>query len=98
MGYIIKLIYITAVDRELHEKPIFEMMTDSRFEDYVDDLQLVDAMHFIRKYGNRAVHSGGTTPEASLQSQKYLHFSTGKLCIGLGMIILIRNRLKSEIK
>ena len=86
MEYIIKLIYTTVVDREIYGKTTFEMMTDPRFVDYVDDPRLMDAMHFIRKHGNLAVHSGGTTEEESFQALRYLHFSVGELCILLGLI------------
>ena len=86
MEYIIKLIYTTVVDREICGKTTFDMMTDFRFEDYVDDTQLMDAMHYIRKHGNQAVHGGGTTAEESMQALKYLHFAVGELCIMLGLI------------
>ena len=86
MEYIIKLIYTTVVDREIYGVTTFEMMTDSRFVEYVDDPQLMDAMHYIRKHGNQAVHSGGTTAETSLHALKYLHFAVGELCIMLGLI------------
>ena len=86
MEYIVKLIYTTAIDSDINGLTVFQMMTDSRFVDYVDAQQLIDAMHFIRKYGNHAVHSGGISSDTALQVLQYLHLAVGELCISLGLI------------
>lgn len=84
--YIIKLIYTTVIESNIFGKTTFDMMTDPRFVDYVDAPQLLDAMHFIRKHGNQAVHYGGISAETALQALKYLHYAVGELCIGMKLI------------
>lgn len=84
--YIIKLIYTTTIDSNICGMTTFDMMSDSRFIDYVDAPQLLDAMHFIRKYGNQSIHQGGVSPEIALQALQYLHYTIGELCISMGLI------------
>ena len=47
---------------------------------------LFDAIHFIRKLGNQAVHQGNLTKAEALEVLKRLHFVMGEACIFLDLI------------
>ena len=55
MEYVVKLLYGAAID-DIRGKTVFEMATDYRFIQYVNDQILLNSIHYIRKMGNVAVH------------------------------------------
>ena len=58
--YIVKTIYISLVGDD-HGYTTFEMMTDSRFIDYIDDRTFMNSVHYVRKMGNIAIHESDIT-------------------------------------
>lgn len=62
MELIIKWIY--KVDKSirlpLYGDSLMDMMTNPDFVDNLDNPELLDFLHLIRKLGNKAIHSGGT--------------------------------------
>lgn len=86
MESIVRLVYYSVVGKPMMSMTTFEMATDPRFENYVDDSTILDAIHIVRKIGNVAVHDGTTTKEEALSSLEQLHYLVGEVCIQMGAI------------
>ncbi len=84
MEFVVKMIYAAVVSED-YGFTVFEMITDVRFTDYVNDPTLINTIHYIRKMGNVAVHEGDITVEESLRILEELHFLVGEFCILLGL-------------
>lgn len=85
MEFIVKMIYASLVGQD-YGFTVFEMITDVRFTDYVNDPTLVNTIHYIRKMGNVAVHEGELSKDESLKILEELHFLVGEFCILLGLV------------
>lgn len=84
MEFIVKMIYASLTGE--YGVSVFEMVTDTRFVDYVNDQILINSIHYIRKMGNVAVHQGDLKSEDSMKVLEELHFLVGEFCILLGLI------------
>ena len=80
MEYVVKLLYGAAID-SIQGKTVFEMATDYRFIQYVNDQILLNSIHYIRKMGNVAVHEGALSVDEALKVLEELHFLVGEICI-----------------
>ena len=80
MEYVVKLLYGAAID-SIQGKTVFEMATDYRFIQYVNDQILLNSLHYIRKMGNVAVHEGALSVDEALKVLEELHFLVGEICI-----------------
>ena len=80
MEYVVKLLYGAAID-DIRGKTVFEMATDYRFIQYVNDQILLNSIHYIRKMGNVAVHEGVLSVDEALKVLEELHFLVGEICI-----------------
>ena len=80
MEYVVKLIFWWATG-ENQGQTVYEMTTDPRFLQYVNDGVLLNSIHYIRKMGNMAVHEGNMTAEDSVAVLEQLHFLAGEICI-----------------
>ena len=80
MEYVVKLLYGAAID-DIRGKTVFEMATDYRFIQYVNDQILLNSIHYIRKMGNVAVHEGALSVDEALKVLEELHFLAGEICI-----------------
>lgn len=80
MEYVVKLLYGAAID-DIRGKTVFEMATDYRFIQYVNDQILLNSIHYIRKMGNVAVHEGALSADEALKVLEELHFLVGEICI-----------------
>ena len=80
MEFVVKLLYGSAID-DIRGKTVFEMATDDRFTQYVNDQVLLNSIHYIRKMGNVAVHEGVLSADEALRVLEELHFLVGEICI-----------------
>ena len=80
MEYVVKLLYGADID-SIQGKTVFEMATDYRFIQYVNDQILLNSIHYIRKMGNVAVHEGVLSVDEALKVLEELHFLVGEICI-----------------
>ena len=80
MEYVVKLLYGAAID-SIQGKTVFEMATDYRFTQYINDPVLLNSIHYIRKMGNVAVHEGALNSDEALKVLQELHFLVGEICI-----------------
>lgn len=84
MEFIVKMIYASLTGD--YGVSVFEMVTDVRFVDYVNDEILINSIHYIRKMGNVAVHQGDLKSEDAQKVLEELHFLVGEFCILLGLV------------
>ena len=72
-----KLIYMAAHNRKMEELTFADILSDKTVRDFVRSRDIMDAFHFIRKIGNRAVHGyplvGGEREEALQSHASILH-------------------------
>lgn len=82
-----KFIYMAAHKQEMEEMTFSDILSDPTFRRFVNDRDMMDAFHFIRKTGNRAVHGdSGETQEDAIDVLYDLHFIAGKTACMLGLI------------
>ena len=83
--YLVKLLYSTYVSRYTEGLSIYEMLTDTAFVRYVDNRELIDRIHFVRRYGNRAVHENNVEADEARKVLEALHAIVGDTCVFLGL-------------
>ncbi len=84
MEFIVKMIFSSLISYDMGQT-VFEMITDQRFIDYINDATLINSIHFIRKMGNVAAHDGSLTQDEALKVLEELHFITGEFIILLAL-------------
>ncbi len=80
MEFIVKMLY-SAVAGDPRGKTVFDMLSDYNVKQYLGDQTLPNAIHFIRKMGNIAVHEDSLTVNEALQVLETLHFLVGEVAI-----------------
>ena len=83
--YIVRLMYTAAIQTEANQLTVYDMLCSPDFVMYLDDRTLLNAIHFIRRKGNIAVHQGGLTEKEAFDVVEQLHFVAGEVCIFLGL-------------
>ena len=86
MEYMVKLLYGAQINPDIRGLTMFDMLSDYDFMDYMDNRSLLDAIHYIRKKGNQAVHEGNMNAQDAVLVLEKLHFVTGEICIKMGII------------
>ena len=82
-----KFIYMTAHKEEMEGLTFMDILSDDTFRRFIRNRDVMDAFHYIRKNGNRAVH--GESQESSEQAidvLQDLHFVVGETACILGLI------------
>lgn len=86
MEYLVKFIYTSILgEAASNGLTAFEMITDARFTDYINDPTVISSIHYIRKMGNVAVHDGTLTNDESMKVLEELQFLVGETAILLGL-------------
>ena len=83
--YIVRLMYTAAIQTDANQLTVYDMLCTPDFVMYLDDRTLLNAIHFIRRKGNTAVHQGGLTEKDAVEVVEQLHFVAGEVCIFLGL-------------
>ncbi|NCC87847.1 MAG: DUF4145 domain-containing protein [Clostridia bacterium] len=86
MEYIVKMLYGSVISTDINGLTMFDMLSDPAFVIYIDDRPLLDAIHYIRKLGNQAVHQGNLTKSDAVEVLKQLHYVTGEVCVFFDLI------------
>ena len=82
-----KLIYMAAHNRQMEELSFAEILADRTVRDFIRSRDIMDAFHFIRKNGNRAVHEDTQwNVDDALDVLQDLHYITGETACMLGLI------------
>lgn len=85
LEYLVKLIFSSKIENS-DNLNIYEMVSDQRFIDFIDDKYTMNSIHYVRKMGNVAVHEGELSSEESLKMLENLHFFVGETMIRFGIV------------
>ena len=82
-----KFIYLAAHNQEMEDLSFVDILSDPAVKRYVNSKDVMDAFHYIRKTGNRAVHTDSQErPEDALAVLEDLHYVVGETACLLGLI------------
>lgn len=82
-----KLIYMAAHNQQMGEMTFADILADRVVRDFIRSRDIMDAFHFIRKNGNRAVHEDTQWDvDDALDVLQDLHYITGETACMLGLI------------
>lgn len=85
LEYMIKLIFASKIENA-DNRSIYDMVSDQRFIDFIDDKYTMNAIHYIRKMGNVANHKGELSESEALSVLENLHFFVGEMMLRFGKI------------
>lgn len=82
-----KFIFLAAHNEQMENMNFVDILADPTVRDFIGDRKVMNAFHYIRKSGNRAVHGDDpeTTGEA-IDVLEELHFVAGETACMLGLI------------
>lgn len=80
-------IYRAAHNQKAAELSFADILGDPVVRDYINDRKVMNAFHYIRKNGNRAVHGDETaTSEEAVEVLEDFHFVAGETACMMGLI------------
>lgn len=82
----VKLVYLTKGWDIPQHAGLMELVSNSDFEDYIGDEQVIRNIHFIRRIGNQGAHGQTIRKNDSLQSLACLHALIGEWLLMVGVI------------
>lgn len=85
--YLVKLFYGVRISSEFAGMSLFEILSDNKFIEQIGNLEVLKAIHLIRRKGNHAVHEGNMTFDEAMEVLKKLHYSVGEICILLQVVV-----------
>lgn len=86
LEYIVTFIYKTQVTDKSYNPSLFEMMSDYRFINVINNSAVIDAMHYVRKVGNYSAHGTIVNKEESICVLDNLAYIVGEISVNLGLI------------
>ncbi|MDD4157385.1 MAG: DEAD/DEAH box helicase family protein [Candidatus Cloacimonetes bacterium] len=86
LEYVVKLVYQLKNNNVPQRSSLFELVSSEDFTSFIDDVSMLNALHYIRKVGNIAVHNDEVSKEEALLSLKQLHIFIGELLLKFGLI------------
>jgi len=86
LEYLVKLVYQLRNGTVPQRSSLFELVSSEDFTNFINDASMINALHYIRKVGNIAIHNEEVSQKEALLSLKQLHIFTGELLIKLDLI------------
>ncbi len=86
LEYLVKLVYQLRNENVPQRSSLFELVSSEDFTNFINDASMLNALHYIRKVGNIAIHNDEVSQKEALLSLKQLHIFTGELLIKLDLI------------
>ena len=86
LEYLVKLVYQSRNNNIPQRSSLFELVSSEDFTNFVNDASMLNALHYIRKVGNIAIHNEEVSPKEALFSLKQLYLFTGELLVKLDFI------------
>ena len=86
LEYLVKLVYQLRNENVPQRSSLFELVSSEDFTNFINDASMLNALHYIRKVGNIAIHDGEVSQKEALLSLKQLYIFTGELLIKLDLI------------
>ena len=82
-----KFLYMAAHNQEMEDLSFVDLLSDPAVKKFVNSRDVMDAFHYIRKTGNRAVHTDSQErPEDALAVLEDLHYIIGETACLLGLV------------
>ena len=82
-----KFIFLAAHNEQMETMNFVDILDDPAVREFIDDRKVMNAFHYIRKSGNRAVHGDDQeTAEDAIEVLEDLHFVAGETACMLGLI------------
>lgn len=82
-----KFIYLAAHNEQIGLLSFADILSDPVVREFIHNRHVMNAFHFIRKSGNRAVHGDEEeSPEEAIDVLEDLHFVAGETACMLGLI------------
>ena len=82
-----KFIFLAAHNEQMESMSFVDILNDQAVRTFIDDRKVMNAFHFIRKTGNRAVHGDDQeTAEDAIDVLEDLHYVAGETACMLGLI------------
>ncbi len=86
LEYLVKLVYQLRNNDIPERSSLFELVTATDFTSFINNEEMLSALHYIRKIGNIAVHNEEVSKREAMTSLKLLYDFTGELLIKLDLI------------
>ena len=86
LEYLVKLVYQLRNENVPQRSSLFELVSSEDFTNFINDASMLNALHYIRKVGNIAIHDDEVSQKEALLSLKQLYIFTGELLIKLELI------------
>lgn len=86
LEYLVKLVYQSRNNNVPQRSSLFELVSSEDFTNFINDASMLNALHYIRKVGNIAIHNDEVSQKEALFSLKQLHIFTGELLVKLDLI------------
>lgn len=92
--YVIKFIFLTYLKIIPNDLTLIDMINNDKFKEFIDDNQLINSIHYIRKMRNIAVHEGSLNSDDAIKVLEELHFVISEFCIMFELISDYDNFIK----
>ena len=86
LEYMVDIIYFLKSLPTVEHESLYNKVTKTEFVEYINDDDLLRALHYIRKAGNRAAHVGDTTKPQSFFALLNLYDFVGSVLVKIGLI------------
>ena len=86
LEYIVKFIYKSALDVDIQDKNLCDMLREYSFVKFIGDEGIISEMHTIRKFGNSAIHDHIGSKSDAIDVLESLLYVVGELFITLGLL------------
>lgn len=82
-----KFIYLAAHSEEMEGLTFADILSDAAVRNYIHDKTVMDAFHYIRKSGNKAVHGDDrASSDDAIAVLRNLHYVAGETACEFGLI------------
>jgi hypothetical protein len=82
-----RFLYMAAHNQEMEDLSFADLLSDPAVRRFINSREVMNAFHYIRKTGNRAVHADDKErPEDALAVLEDLHYVAGETACLLGLI------------
>lgn len=98
LEFLVKLVYQAKGLKIPERASLFELVSAEDFSFFINNGEMLEAIHYIRKVGNIAIHNEEVSKREALFSLKQLHTFTGELLIKLGFIEDYEIFVKTKIR
>ena len=86
LEYLVKLVYQLRNEVIPVRSSLFELVSSEDFTNFINDASMLNALHYIRKVGNIAIHEGEVSQKEAIVALKQLHIFAGELLLKLDLV------------